>query len=160
MRIFVVATMLLASSVCPAFAQQEGNALPSAPPTDQKPAAAPAQTDQNSQPTRNPQADGEQTRTDNREMSRDWRMHHNDQHHNMSREDREPGPDWRMRDRETSGDRDTDSRRVRERQGREGDQADRNWNNRDYYFDDEAPRRRVKICMEYANGDEYCRYKR
>jgi len=27
------------------------------------------------------------------------------------------------------------------------------------YFDEDRPRRRVKICVEYENGDEYCRYR-
>ena len=27
------------------------------------------------------------------------------------------------------------------------------------YDDEDRPRRRVKICIEYENGDEYCRYK-
>lgn len=87
-------------------------------------------------------------------------MDGNGQHHNTSRDGREPGSDWRMRDRETSGDRETDSRPFKERRDREQDQAHQNWTNRDYYFDVEAPRRRVKICLEYANGDEYCQYRR
>lgn len=160
MRILLLTTMLLASSLCPAFAQQEGNASSSAPPMDQKSGAAPAQIDQNSQQARNPQAGREQqSRTGDREMGRDWRMHRDDDD-NMSRNGREPGPDWRMRDRETSRDRDTDSQRYRERGDRDGDRADRNRNNRDYYLDEDRPHRRVKICLEYANGDEYCHYKR
>ena len=27
------------------------------------------------------------------------------------------------------------------------------------YDDEDRPRRRVKICFEYENGDEYCRYR-
>jgi hypothetical protein len=27
------------------------------------------------------------------------------------------------------------------------------------YIDEDRPRHRVKVCVEYANGDEYCRYK-
>jgi hypothetical protein len=38
------------------------------------------------------------------------------------------------------------------------DRADRGRNDSDYY-DEDRPRRRVKICIEYENGDEYCRYK-
>ena len=158
MRILVLTTMLMASSLCPAFAQQKGNA-PSSAPSDRKSEAAPAQTDQNSQQARNPQVGREQSRAGDREMDRDWRMHRDDDD-NMSRSNREPGPDWRMRDRDTSRGRDTDSYRFRERDDREGDRADRNRNDRDYYFGDDVPRRRVKICVEYANGDEYCRYKR
>jgi hypothetical protein len=28
------------------------------------------------------------------------------------------------------------------------------------YYEDDRPRRRVKTCFEYENGDEYCRYQR
>jgi hypothetical protein len=27
------------------------------------------------------------------------------------------------------------------------------------YYDDDRSRRRVKVCVEYENGDEYCRYR-
>jgi hypothetical protein len=26
-------------------------------------------------------------------------------------------------------------------------------------YDEDRPRRRVKVCFEYKNGDEYCRYR-
>jgi hypothetical protein len=171
MRILVLTTMLLASTLSPAFAQQGENspasippmdqkAEPPAPPTDQKSEATPAQTDRNSQQMQNPRAGRGQSRADDREMGRDWRMHRDDDDNNARRTDRDVGPDWRMRGRETSRDRDADSRHFRERDDRDGDRADRNRNSRDDYFDDDEPRRRVKICVEYANGDEYCRYRR
>jgi hypothetical protein len=44
------------------------------------------------------------------------------------------------------------------------DRGDGGWD-RHYYrdsgsdFDDDRGRRRVKTCVEYENGDEYCRYR-
>ncbi len=52
---------------------------------------------------------------------------------------------WIVDDTESGGDRDWDH-------------ADRDRDNRGY-IDEYHPRHRVKICIEYANGDEYCRYK-
>ena len=52
-----------------------------------------------------------------------------------------------------------DRDRYSDRDNRGGrDRADRGRNDSDYY-DEDRPRRRVKICIEYENGDEYCRYK-
>ena len=74
------------------------------------------------------------------------------------------GRDWRVEQRD--GDR-TGQRRM----GRMNDDDDdldhrtvgRNWRmQRDYgrgYYDDDRPRTRVKICTEYENGDEVCRYR-
>jgi len=152
----VLATMLLASSLCPAFAQEEGKA-PATPPTDQKAGAVPSQPDQNSQQTRNPPTDRDQSRAGDREMGRDWRMHRDD---DRSRDEREPGRDWRMRDRETGHDRDMDRGRYRGPGDRDWDRAGQDRPSRDYYRDEEGPRRRVKVCVEYPNGDEYCRYKK
>jgi hypothetical protein len=70
MRILVLATMLLASSsLYPSFAQDEGKAPVAAPQT------VPAQANQNSPPQQDQRTGGDQPRTDNREMGRDWRMH-------------------------------------------------------------------------------------
>jgi hypothetical protein len=57
----------------------------------------------------------------------------------------------RMRDRM---ERDTDSDRARPND----DRADRDGYGRGYY-DEDRPRRRVKVCIEYENGDEYCHYR-
>jgi hypothetical protein len=153
MRILVLATMLLASSsLYPSFAQDEGKAPVAAPQT------VPAQPNQNSPPQQDQRTGGDQPRTDNREMGRDWRMHPGDGDR-MGHDDREMGRDWRMhRDREAGGDRDKDRERYGERGGRDWDRADRDRDNRGYY-DQDRPRRRVKICVEYENGDEYCRYR-
>jgi hypothetical protein len=152
MRVLILATALLASSsLYPAFAQ-EGNKD-----QDTAPQTAPAQTNQNApvQP--------DQSKADNREVGRDWRMHpdHDDRRSHMGRDDRmggddrEMGRDWRMhRDREVDRDRDMDRGGYRER----GDRADRDRGYRGYY-DEDRLRRRVRICVEYENGDEYCRYR-
>ena len=55
--------------------------------------------------------------------------------------------------------RDYDRDRYNDRDNRGGrDRADRGRDDSDYY-DEDRPRRRVKICIEYENGDEYCRYR-
>jgi hypothetical protein len=67
------------------------------------------------------------------------------------------GRDLRMhRDSEADRDRDMDRGRYRERGARDGDRRD--WDS-SRYFDDDRSHRRVKVCVEYENGDEYCRYR-
>jgi hypothetical protein len=80
-----------------------------------------------------------------------------------SAEDVQVGRDWRVEQRD--GDR-----MGQRRMGRMNDEDDsdhrtvgRNWrmqrdNGRSYY-DEDRPRTRVKICTEYENGDEVCRYR-
>lgn len=156
MRVLVVTTMLLASSLCPAFAQEAGKPPAPVPPTDQKGGAVPGQLDQNSQQTRNPPSDRDQSRAGDREMGPDWRIHRDD---GRGRDENEPGRDWRMRDRETGHNRDMDRGRYREPGDRDWDRADRDRPSRDSDRED-GSRRRVKVCVEYLNGDEYCRYRR
>lgn len=152
MRVFVLAAMLLASSsLCPSFAQEEGKA-PAAGPQD----GVPAQSDQNSQQPRNQRTGRDQPTADGREMGHDWRMHR-DNGDRMGRDDGER--DWRMhRDREAGGDRDMDRGRNREREDRDWNRGGRDRDDRGY-FDEVRPRHRVKVCVEYENGDEYCRYR-
>jgi hypothetical protein len=80
-----------------------------------------------------------------------------------SAEDVQVGRDWRAEQRD--GDR-----MGQRRMGRMNDEDDsdhrtvgRNWRmQRDYgrgYYDEDRPRTRVKICTEYENGDEVCRYR-
>jgi len=80
-----------------------------------------------------------------------------------SAEDVQLGRDWRTEPRD--GDR-----RAQRRMGRMNDDDDsdhrtvgRNWRmQRDDgrgYYDEDRPRARVKICTEYENGDEFCRYR-
>jgi hypothetical protein len=87
----------------------------------------------------------------------------------MGRDERETGGGGMMRrdDSDRMGrDRDYDKDRGRYMdRGRYQERGDRDWDrsdrDRDYrgYADAERPRRRVKICVEYENGDEYCRYR-
>jgi hypothetical protein len=74
-------------------------------------------------------------------------------------EDRETGPEWgRHRDRDYDRESDKDRERYGDRDNRGRDRADRGRDDSGYYEED-RPRRRVKIWIEYENGDEYCRYK-
>ena len=154
MRIFIIATVLLASSsLYPLSAQEEGKAPTGAPQT-----GAPAQTDQKSPQQPDQRIGRDQPRADDREIGHDGRMHRGDGDR-MGRDDRETGPDRGMhRDSEMGRDRDMDRGRYRERGDRDWDHADRDRDNRGY-IDEDRPRHRVKVCVEYANGDEYCRYK-
>jgi hypothetical protein len=91
-------------------------------------------------------------------MGRGGMMHRGDSDR-MGRDYREMGSDWRMhRERETGRDRDMDRGRYGEREDRDRDRTDRDRDNSGY-LDEDRPRRRVKICVEYENGDEYCRYR-
>lgn len=174
MRVFVLATMLLVSSSLCSFAQEQGKAPVASPQ-----AGVPAQTDQNSPQEQRTGRD--QQKTDNREMAPDWKMRRGDGDR-MRRDEREMGHGGMMRrddsdrtgrdEREMGGggmmrrddsdrmgrDRDKDRGRYQERGDRDRDGADQD---RDYrgYVDADRPRRRVKICVEYDNGDEYCRYR-
>ena len=152
MRALVLVTLLLASSSLSSFAQGEEKA-PISPP--QTVPTQPAPSDQNAQQPRDQRTDRGQSKGDEREMGRDWRMRRNDG--DRGRDDRDMGPDMRRGDRDEYRDRDTD-------RGRYGDRDDRGWDradqDRDYRsYDEDRPRRRVKVCVEYDNGDEYCRYR-
>jgi hypothetical protein len=151
MRAFIVATALLASSS--SFAQDEGKGPAGAPQTP-----PPAQTEQKSTQQPDQRIGSGQPRTDDREMDRDRMMQRGDRDR-TGRDDREMGPNWREhRDRETGRDRDMDRGRYSERGNRDDDYADRDRDNR-RYSDEDRPRHRVKVCVKYENGDEYCRYK-
>jgi hypothetical protein len=139
MRALAIATTLLLSSTLPLMAQESGK-----PSAQSQPQTTPAQPQMVPvQPERTPQQSDEARREDRKRaedtrINRDWRAQHPDDE-GMDRmtghdwDHRKMGRDWRMR-------RDDDEDRG--------------------YYDDERPRRRVKICFEYDNGDEYCRYRR
>jgi hypothetical protein len=153
MRVVVLATVLLASSsLCPSLGQEAAKPPIAAPPT------VPSQSDQNSEPQRE-RAERGRPRDDDREIGRDWRMRRGDSER-MGREDRDTGPEWgRHRDRDYDRESDKDRDRYSDRDNRRGrDRADGGRDDGGYYEED-RPRRRVKICIEYENGDEYCRYK-
>jgi hypothetical protein len=151
MRVLILAALLLgSSSLSPSFAQDQAK-----PPVQVPQTGAPARTDENAEQPRDQRTGRDQSRTDDREMGPDWRMRRGDGER-MGRDRSEMGPEGRMqRDR----DREEDRGRYSGRGDRDWDHADRDDDSRGY-FDDDRPRRRVKICVEYENGDEYCRYKR
>jgi len=111
------------------------------------------------QPERSPRQ-AEQSRDQDRksaedvQLGRDWRAEQRDGdrrgHRRMGRmndeddsEQRTVGRNWRM-------ERGDDSRGYYDRRGY--------YDGRGYY-DEDRPRTRVKICTEYENGDEVCRYR-
>ena len=153
MRVFVLATVLLASSsLCPSFAQEQGKDPVRAPQT------VPAQSDQNSRQQQDQRTGRDQTRADDREVGRDRMMRRGDSDL-TGRDDREMGPNRRVHpDRETGRDRDMDRGRYSDRGNRDDDYAGRDRSDRGYR-DEAPPRHRVKICVEYDNGEEFCRYK-
>ena len=89
-------------------------------------------------------------RGEDRRVGRDWRAYPSDRN-NMGQ--------GRMRDR-MERDTDSDHRTVGRdwRADPDDDRADRDRYGRGYY-DEDRPRRRVKVCVEYENGDEYCHYR-
>ena len=154
MRALVIAAVFLgSSSLYPSYAQDEGKTAPVAAPQ-----TAPAQDKENTAPQQDQRTQTGQPKADNCEGGRDWRIHPSD----SDRRDRDDrmgcdNRDWRMhRDREADRDRDMDRGRYRERGDRDGDRRDRDSSR---YYDDDRSRRRVKVCIEYENGDEYCRYR-
>lgn len=120
--------------------------------------------------------DGDRTGRDDREVGHDMRGGNRDEYRDrdkdrgrygdrdrrgdgdrMGRDDRDVGQDMRRGDRDEYRDRDKDHGRYGDRDNRDWDRADRDRNYRTQ--DDDRPRRRVKVCVEYDNGDEYCRYR-
>jgi hypothetical protein len=149
MRVLILAALLLgSSSLSASFAQDQAK-----PPVQVPQTGAPARTDENAEQPRDQRPGRDQSRPDDREMGPDWRMRRGDGER-MGRDRSEMGPEGRMQ-----RDRDGDRGRYSGRGDRDWDHAYRDDDNRGY-FDDDRPRRRVKICVEYENGDEYCRYKR
>ena len=151
MRASVLAMLLLASSSLCSFAQEQGKAPQTGLPTQSEAAAA---TDQKPSPPPDQNAGRDQQRTEDREMGRDWKLRRSGESERAGREDREIGRGEMMR----RGDGD--------RMGREKpatslealwDRMDRDRDYRGYH--DDRPRRRIKVCVEYDNGDEYCRYR-
>ena len=156
MRILVLAALLLAStSLSPVFAEEPGKGQLAAP------QMAPAPPDISPQP-RDQRSENDRPRGDGRDVNRDGRMRRGDG--GMMGRDREMSPERRMhRDREDYRDGDKDVGRYgRWDDNRASPGSDRADRPRAYADEDEEdqPRRRLKVCIEYDNGDEYCHYKR
>jgi hypothetical protein len=137
MRVLTIATVLLLSSaLIPSFAQEP----------EKSPAPNQAQTTP-VQPERSPQQ-SEQSRQQDRKAAEDVQV----------------GRDWRAQQRD--GDRmgRMGQRRMDDQYDSDHRTVGRNWqmqrdDERDYY-DEGRSRPRVKICTEYENGDEFCRYRK
>jgi hypothetical protein len=151
MRALVFAAVLLgSSSLYPSFAQNQGNSPPARQPqtVPVQPERTPQQSDQS--------LDQDQKRAEDVRVRPGWRTQEPD----GDRTDRMGQNDMgRMRD-QMGRDRDWDRQTVGRnwRMGHDEDRADRDDYSRSYY-DRDQPRRRVKVCVEYADGDEYCRYR-
>ena len=149
MRTLVFAAILLGStSLQPLLAQNQPN-----PPQSSQPQTVPVQ------PERTPQQ-SEQSREQDRDraedvrVGRDWRT----EERGADRMDR-MGRNEERRTNESMGDMDRDRTVGRNwRMRPDEERADRDSYDRGYYNEDHA-RRRVKICYEYRDGDEYCRYR-
>ena len=151
MRVVAIVTILLATSCLgPSNAQDQAQA-----PGSTQPQAVPVQPERSpsqSEQTRENKGD----RADDRQVGRDWRVRPDRDDRGGRSGQNEMGPDrGRMRS-DMDSERNTVGRDWHTH--RDYDRADRNGYGEDYY-DDDRPRRRVKICVEYENGDEYCRYR-
>lgn len=146
MRVFAVAVMLLlSSSVVPAFAQDEGK-----PPALSQPETTPVQPELT--PQRSDQAkEQNRQRADDTRVDRDWRAQQRNGD-NMGHSGRTSDMDCDMdRDHHTAG------RSWRMHPDDYHDRGDREGYGRGN--DDDRLQRRVKVCVEYENGDEYCHYR-
>ena len=150
MRVLTAATILfISSSLVPSFAQDEGKA-----PTPSQPQTTPVQPERTPQQSEQSRGQDRQRAEDTR-VDRDWRAERDgDNRGRMG-----PNDMGRIREgmgRDMDGDRQTTGRNWRMRP--DDDRADRDGYGRGYY-DEDRPRRRVKVCVEYENGDEYCHYR-
>ena len=157
MRVCVLAMVLLvSSSLCPALAEE---AVKAPPPGSQ---TVPAPPDRALAQPRDQPPELDRRSGDDREFNRDGRLRHGEGG-SMGQADREMGPVRKMqRDRDDYRDGDKDLGRYGDRVERSSRRLERADQGRGYSDaqDDEAPRRRVKVCIEYDNGDEYCRDQR
>ena len=160
MRVLVLATVLLLSShLSPALAQEASRDQLKAPLAT--PQAVPAPPDRNPAPPRDQLAERDRAGGYEREFNRDGRMPRGGGQ--MGQGERDMGPGMMMpRERDDDRDGDKDRGRYGDRDDRSGRRSDRADQGRGYGDgrDEDAPRRRVKVCIEYDNGDEYCRDQR
>jgi hypothetical protein len=147
MRVLAAAAVLLLSTgVAPSFAQPAGSPQSSSQPqtTPVQPERTPQQSEQSREQGRD-RGDEVQLRRDWRVQQRDsGRMGQSESGRMMDQDQRTVGQDWRARRDEESTDRYRGPAR-----------ADRDMG----YSDEDRPRRRMKVCFEYDNGDEVCRYR-
>jgi hypothetical protein len=153
MRVLVFAIVLLISSSLCSLRAQEAPKAPSATPQ-----IVPAPADPNTAQPRDRHAERDRNGSDDREVYRDGGMRRGDE---VNRRDREMGS-GNMMQRDRDDDRDKDHGRYGDKDDRSGRRSNRADQGRGYgdAHDEDAPRRRVKVCIEYDNGDEYCRDQR
>lgn len=137
--------LFLSSSLTPSFAQDASSTqAPSQP--------EPVQV----QPDRSPQSDeareSDRKSSESVKVGRDWRAQQRD------RDDDNPRNTGQSDTARTRNGRDMDRDHRTARVRPDDDRADRDGRGRSY-FNEDRPSRRVKICFEYENGDEYCRYR-
>jgi hypothetical protein len=158
MRVLVLATVLLVSSgLCSSRAEEPAKEAPSATPQ-----AVPVPSDRDPAQPRDRYSERDRSGGDDREVNRDGRSRRGDGGH-MGQWDREMGSGRSMqRDRDDDRNGDKDRGRYGDREDRTGRPPDRADQGRGYgdAHDNDAPRRRVKVCIEFDNGDEYCRDQR
>ena len=177
MRVVIAAALLLGtSSFCASMAQELAK-----PPIEVPQTTAPARPDQNAEQPREQRSGRDPSRIDNRDMVQDSRTRRGegergdgdgremgfegrrrDDGGRTGPEDREMRPGRGMqRERDFGRDagRDWDRERTAERGDCDGERGYRDRDNRGG-LDEDRPRRRIKMCVEYDNGDEYCRYRR
>ena len=157
MRALVFAAVLLgSSSLQPALAQDQPNTSTSNHP--QTVPVQPERTPQQSEQSR----DQDRDRAEDVRVGRDWRTQERDDDRmdrmGQNDSDRTSGKMRRDMDRDRSMDRERSTVGRNWRVRPDDDRADRDGYDRGYYHADRT-RRRVKICFEYQDGDEYCRYR-
>jgi hypothetical protein len=136
-----VTVLFLSSFLVSGFALAQ---QPETPPGSNETQTTPVQPDRT--PQQSDQArERERKSAEDTRVKRDWTTQHDEDRTGMDRmrqqhmgrmmEDMDHRPNWRMQ--------------------RDDEDMDR----RSRYRDEDRPRRRVKICFEYENGDEFCRYR-
>ncbi len=144
MRVSTAATILLLSSGLVsgfAFAQQPETSPGSNESQTQTTPVLPERTPQQSDQAR----ERDRQSAEDTRVNRDWRTQQRDQDR-MGMDHMRQHHMGRMME-------DMDHRTI----GRSHDDEDMDRHSR--YYDEDRPHRRVKICFEYDNGDEFCRYR-
>lgn len=148
MRVSTASTILLLSSGLVsgfAFAQQPETSPGSNESQTQTTPVQPDRTPQQSDQAR----ERDRKSAEDTRVNRDWTTQQRDQDRmGMDRmRQQHMGRMMEDMDRRTTG--------GNSRMQRDDDDIDR----RSRYYDEDRPHRRVKICFEYNNGDEFCRYR-
>lgn len=168
----IAAVLLLISGFVP-FAASAQQTTPNADqaPIQARPEQTPQQAEQGQartqntpvQPERTPQQ-SDQARDRDRQSAEDTRVNR-DWTTRQRAEDRMDMDRMRQRQMGRMMDQDEDHRTTGRNWHRDDDDMDRGsrygtaGRNEGRYYYESAPRARVKTCIEYENGDEFCRYR-